>query len=122
MLEQAVELEDHADLAAQLPQRRWWNRRAAGQRHAIHDDRAGVEAFEPGNRAQNRRLARAGRAHERHQFAARDVQCHAGQNRPLAATQVQPFGAEHDVAHGAAAFQRLSSLRAAAASGSDIAR
>ena len=122
MFEQAVELEDHADLAAQLPERRQRNRRAAGQRHAIHDDGAGVEAFEPRDRAQNRRLARAGRAHQRHQLAARDIQRHAGQNRPPAATQVQPIGAEHDVAHGAGAFQRLSSRRAAPANGSDIAR
>ena len=53
VFEQTMELEHHADLAAQLPQRRRRDRSAAGQRDAVDEDRSGVERFEPRHRAKN---------------------------------------------------------------------
>ena len=44
------------------------------ERDAVDVDRAGLERLEPGDRAQDRRLAGAGRSHQRDELAARDLE------------------------------------------------
>ena len=46
---------------------------AAGERDAVDDDPPGLKSFEAGDRAEDRRLAGAGRPHDRDQLAARDL-------------------------------------------------
>jgi hypothetical protein len=72
--EERVVLEHHPGPA---PLRR---REPAGPRHelAADRDRAGVGPLEPGDQAQQRRLAAAGRAEHRDQLAGRDVELDAG--------------------------------------------
>ena len=61
-----VVLEDHRDVAVL--------RRDVGDVAVADEDLAGVDLLEPGEHAQRRRLARAGRADEHHELAVRDMQ------------------------------------------------
>ena len=77
VLEQVMKLEDEADLAAKLAQRRRRDGRAAVERHLVDRDAAGIERFEPRDRSEHRRLARSRRSHDRDQRPARHVEGHA---------------------------------------------
>src|SRR5439155_26324073 len=88
MFEQAMKLKDETDLAAKLTERRGRHRRAAADCEIVDADRAGVEWLERGNRAQDCRLSGAGRAHQRHQRAARHIEGCAGQNASRAALEL----------------------------------
>src|SRR5262249_31373763 len=79
----------------------------------------------PGDRAENGRLARARRSHDRDELAASGVEADAGQDRARPASQMQAVDAHDDVGaldHDVVARQCRSRRRASAASGSDIAR
>jgi hypothetical protein len=101
VLEQVVELEDHARLG--------------------HRDLLGVGALEPGQDTQDGGLARARQAHQGHDLAGGSIEVDARQNRPVAAPEPEPAHAERG-AHDVATFQRSSSFRARCDSGSDMAR
>ncbi|MNR22952.1 hypothetical protein D3C85_1399390 [compost metagenome] len=54
-------------------------------------DTATLGAFQPGHRAQQRRLAAAGRSQQRHHFALAQLHRHALEHRVVAVVQVQVF-------------------------------
>ena len=78
--EERVVLEHHAEVAALG--------RHAGHLLAVHQDAAGVGDLEPGQAAQERRLAAAARAEERHDRAALDLEREVAQHLALA----EPLG------------------------------
>ena len=121
VIEQAVELKDHAYLPPQLPHD--GRRRCAWtQRHVAYLDGPTLERFKGGDRAQDRGLARSGLTHQRHDLAAGDLKRHPAQDHPCCTPQPDVANRDDDVAHDVGAFHRCSSLRASADSGSDIAR
>ena len=88
MLEQAVELKHHADLAAERAAslgRRW----SMFEHHAVDIDPARLERLEAGDGAEDRRLAGARRSHDRDEFAALDLECNAAENLAIAAVESQ---------------------------------
>ena len=95
VLEQAVKLKHHADLAPQGLERRLRRVVTALQRDAVDEDPPVLKSLEPGDRAQDRRLARSRRSHHGDDFAASDLQMHAVQNRPRAAAQAEIGDVEH---------------------------
>src|SRR5207248_8102812 len=105
--EQAVKLEHHACAAA------------------FDGDAAGVVALQSRNGAEDRRLARSRRAHDRDDFAAMRREADAAQDLARASAQADVLDVEYwrrNRRHAVAAFQRRSRRDASAASGSDIAR
>ncbi len=82
-----MELEHHADLAAQPAERRGTDIHTALEYHASDRHAAGLERVESGDGSENRRLARARRSHDGHQFAAADIERHAGEDLPIAPPQ-----------------------------------
>ena len=99
MLERRVVLEDEAD-AALL-------RRHAGRVLAGDEDLAGVGLLEPGDHAQQRRLAAAARAEQRGQRAGRDLERDVVERdevaeplRDCAATMLRRFPPGSDQGHG----------------------
>src|SRR5437762_1571372 len=119
MLEQIVHLEDHADVAAQIAQRRTRRRATRREGNAVDVDDAGIERLERRDRAQDRRLAAAGESHQRDQLAALDAEADAAQHFARAAQKTKVLDAQN---HSPAILQRASSRPASRASGSDNAR
>src|SRR5438093_2540468 len=117
MLEQAMELEHHADFTPQLAQRRPRDVGAALERYAVDGDVSGLKSFEAGDRAQNRRLSRAGRAHDRDQLAPPHVEAHTSEDLARASLQAKIGDVDNGAGH---VLHRCSSRRASTASGSDI--
>ena len=80
VLEERVMLEDKADMARADGD--------IGHITAIQDDAPAVRRFQPGNQAQQGRLAAAGRAQERRHFARLNAQICGRERRKLAETLV----------------------------------
>ena len=80
VLEERVMLEDKADMAR--------THGDIGHIAAIQDDAPAVRRFQPGNQAQQGRLAAAGRAQERRHFARLNAQIRGQERRKLAETLV----------------------------------
>ena len=77
--EQRAELEQHPELAAHHVQRLAVE---IGHRFAADQHAAGLRLQLPADEAQDRRLAAAGAAHDRHDAAARNRHRDAGEHRP----------------------------------------
>ena len=120
VLEERVGLKDHAGEAPQRLQAGLGGKTAGRKLEAAQGDPPPVEGLEGDAGAQDRRLPRAGEAHERAHLAFADREIDAVEDRPSAARQRKPLDPQQ-VRH-AAALQRRSSARARRDSGSDIAR
>src|SRR6266540_1926510 len=114
VLERRVVLEDEADAALLRPQT---GRLALGD-----DDRPRVGALEPGDHAQQRRLAGAARPEQRHQRAARDVDRDVVERDELAEALRDVADGDHDVSsRGRSVVIRTSVATAISASSTDAA-
>jgi hypothetical protein len=122
VLEEMMKLEYHTDLASERAQRRRRSPGTAVDGQVLYLHGSQLKRFQAGDHAQDGGLAGAGRTHQRHQLAARNVEGDVRQHTALATAKAQGLDGKHPVAHAVALFQCRSRRRASAASGSDIAR
>jgi hypothetical protein len=120
VLEQVVKLKHHPDFSAKPAQGARRRQPSTLERHIVHDNTARLERFERANRPKDRGLPRTRRSHERDELAPPNVERDALEDPSRPPKQAHVDEPQYPFVHAVGAFQRRSSRRASAASGSDI--
>jgi hypothetical protein len=122
VLKEMMELEHHPDLAAECVKYDRCVALACAEDQLFDLNASGLKDLKARDRAQNRGLACSGRPHQRHEFPVSNVEGYIRKHTARATAKLDLPQTERCAGHAVAAFQRRSSRRASAASGSDIAR
>jgi hypothetical protein len=122
VLEQVVELKHHPDFSAKPAQGARRRSSATLQRDIVYDNTSRLERFERANRPKDRGLSGTRRSHERDELAPPNIERDALEDPSRPSKQAHVDEPQYLFVHAVGAFQRRSSRRANAASGSDITR